>query len=105
MKRVIRATDDGALDMMVEPERRWHLHEICLTLDAPGDFEWLEVVKVSGAGAAYNVRLFAEQMYGVQDIHFKPERPIFFDDGDGLHLDWLNSTAATYGVEVIITTL
>jgi len=49
--------------------------------------------------------LFSQDMNTVQDLHWLPERAIKFARGDAIRVQWANSDARTYGLELLWTAL
>jgi|GEM_PF-344794 N-acetylmuramoyl-L-alanine amidase len=77
------------------------LHEIRLHLSGAGGGGDLTVTIDSAGGAAYDTVILKQDMTEVQDLHFRPNRPIHIEAGSALKVAWANSENKTYGLEVL----
>lgn len=94
-------TGSSAIDVDWTPGVKVRVHQINVTLSATGgSVENLDIVLDSGNGAAYDHRLSRTAMNAVQYVNIT-EDIIMNNVDDVLKLDYNNSNARTYGVEIM----
>jgi len=95
------ATAGGALDLTVTPTEAGQLEGVRITLGAASAAENLTISLVSALGPEYNVTLDLEAMSGLTYYVWQPTRPHPFFKGDGIRVQYANSGAVTWGLEIL----
>lgn len=97
-----RATGtSGAINEAISFMLHGKLHEIRLHLNAAGGGGDLTVTIDSAGGSQYDTVILKQDMTEVQDLHFRPNKPIHIDAGSALKVAWANTGNKTYGLEVL----
>ncbi len=106
----LRDSGTGAINVELDPEVNFMLHEVRLTLEAQGGVGAgsFTITLESGAGTPFNLfqTLLAEQNMENEDTFiFRPiaEQRILFEEGDALKFEWPNGAVASkaYALEII----
>ncbi len=99
--RIDRLTDNGVIDHNIEPGVPWQLESVRVHLSAGGSDNDLTITVDAGASAAteYNLLLASQNMNGVTDYLYQPQRPIPLNPDDGITIGYLNGNTRTIGIE------
>ena len=97
------ATGGGALDETAEPTEAGRVEGVRITLSAASAAENLTISLVSASGSEYNITLDVKAMSGVTYYVWQPTRPHPFFKGDSIRVQYANSSANTWGLEILWT--
>lgn len=95
------ATAGGALDVTVTPTESGQLEGVRITLGAASASENLTISLVSASGSEYNITLDVEAMNGLTYYAWQPTRPQPFFKGDEIRVQYANSAANIWGLEIL----
>ena len=96
-----RVTGSGAIAYTRTSPQKYQITEVRLHLDGAATQETLTISIDSTGGATYDSILYSVAMAGNTDVVWRPDQPVPLYKGDILKVDWTNTDAATYGLEVL----
>lgn len=98
-----RATGAGAVALVVDPGGIWKLVDIRMHLSAAGASGTLSIILDAGAGSAYDVVLFQQDMTSIEDLYWQGDPGSVFADTDIVNVTWANASGRTYGIEATVS--
>lgn len=105
MAKFWRKTGDSVnIDETFDPGASFQLEEVRVHLSGDGTDNDFTVTLVSNASSSddeYDTVLFSQGMSGVTDIVHQPDRPLQFEKGDKLDIDWDKGADVVWGVEIV----
>ena len=101
MARHVKHSGSGAINVTVDPQSSWFLHEVRLHLSAAGGAGTYTVKIKSSVGDAYDVVLQSQDMTSATDNVFRPAQPARISSTDALQMEYANASSRTWGLEVV----
>ena len=101
--KVVRATGSSAIaTSLTPPISNVLLVSVRLHLSATGGAsEDFTITINSETAAAYDVKIYSQDMQTIQDLMWTPDQPVPIINGDVLDFAYANSNSRTYGLEII----
>lgn len=94
-------TGAGTIAITFNPESRYALDQVRLTLDSPvSTVEDFTLVLDSATGSEYDVQLITKAMSAVKSFIFPFDDSFMFEKNDKLVFSYANTDGRTFGLEI-----
>jgi len=97
-------SNNAAINRTISPGVAFDLEQFHIHLSAAGNAGDLTITLDANSGATYDVVILTQDMTAVTDFVWQPTRPLRFEAGDSLVIQWANAAARTYGMTTVYTT-